>query len=362
MPSFPHITVPIDGTAYDYFMTDDIGEINKRVAALGCRSVRSIDYRFNPSLAQSVRDKMRELGTTFSLHVSEQNRVLNYYSGSGNPYIIFLDELKDAEEEPSTDGVIQKLLSYTKNQNPKLCAHWTPLMSATIKKSIEMMKILLDAGADINEKEEHGFTALMIACALRRKELVTFLIENGADVNAKAMNGNSVLLYAIFLSTPEIVKILTDAGAKPTVSFATKVSEEKMPFHETLAFYIAQFTCNGQAKPNLIYQRTQVYKGEYALSKQTFSKIRSNKKPNYHPRKKYVFLLTIGMQLTIPQTEDLLSSAGYAFDKNSRFEMIVRKFIEDRNFNMPELEETLYRETGKTFCEYEKESGNSAEK
>ncbi|OUM58585.1 hypothetical protein PIROE2DRAFT_16087 [Piromyces sp. E2] len=42
--------------------------------------------------------------------------------------------------------------------------HWTPLIQACKKGNIEIMKLLIDQGMDINEKNKNGDTALTIAC------------------------------------------------------------------------------------------------------------------------------------------------------------------------------------------------------
>ena len=87
--------------------------------------------------------------------------------------------------------------------------------------------------------------------------------------------------------------------------------------------------------------------GEGGIDKRTFSKIRSQKNPNYHPKKNTVFLLALGMNLTVEQTEQLLFSAGYAFDEKNKFDMTIRDFIQKRNFRIEEIENALFEATGK---------------
>lgn len=101
-------------------------------------------------------------------------------------------------------------------------------------------------------------------------------------------------------------------------------------------------------------KQSDIYK-PVGLSKQTFSKIRSNTNPNYHPKKKNVLLIAIGLNLPIVQTESLLASAGYVFDEKSKAEMLLKKFIENRVFNMQVIEETIYRECGTTLGNYDTE-------
>lgn len=67
--------------------------------------------------------------------------------------------------------------------------------------------ILINAGANVNDSDNYGFTALMYA---DYRELIALLLKNGADVNAKSMGGYN----AISCSEKHIdsVMLLAEAG------------------------------------------------------------------------------------------------------------------------------------------------------
>jgi ankyrin repeat protein len=76
---------------------------------------------------------------------------------------------------------------------------------------------LLEAGADINARDEHGQTALMIAARDGRTSAVRWLIEHGADLNHTAKFHLSALMLAVINGRDAIVGLLADAGADRTI-------------------------------------------------------------------------------------------------------------------------------------------------
>ena len=84
---------------------------------------------------------------------------------------------------------------------------------------------------------------------------------------------------------------------------------------------------------------SQIYK-KANLSKQHFSKIRNN--PNYKPTKSTAIALALALELDLEQAKDLIGRAGYALTNSSKFDLIVRYYIECGNYNVVEINFTLY--------------------
>ncbi len=76
------------------------------------------------------------------------------------------------------------------------------------------------------------------------------------------------------------------------------------------------------------------------LSRQHFSKIRNN--PGYRPTKPTALALAIALELDLEQTRDLISRAGYALTKSSKFDLIVMYFIEQGHYDLNDINEALY--------------------
>lgn len=84
---------------------------------------------------------------------------------------------------------------------------------------------------------------------------------------------------------------------------------------------------------------SEIYK-KANLSKQHFSKIRNN--PDYKPTKQTAIALAIALELDLEQTKDLIGRAGYALSNSSKFDLIIRYFIEQKNYNVVEINIALY--------------------
>ena len=76
-------------------------------------------------------------------------------------------------------------------QNPESGA--TALIAAALFGQTEAAIILIDAGADLELKNNEGSTALITAAFVCREEIVKSLIESGADRDARNKSGSTAL-------------------------------------------------------------------------------------------------------------------------------------------------------------------------
>jgi len=87
------------------------------------------------------------------------------------------------------------------------------LLNAVMYRDISAVRVLLDAGADINLKNKKGSTALHIALANHSTAIAKLLIFYNADVNAVNDNGFTAAMYAIANYNTELTKLLIKKGA-----------------------------------------------------------------------------------------------------------------------------------------------------
>jgi ankyrin repeat protein len=88
----------------------------------------------------------------------------------------------------------------------------TPLQGTVVMKKIDFGRLLLDRGANVSPRGEEGTTPLHESAGSGQKEFAKLLIERGAEVNAKDDNGKTPLAIAIESKQPEIAELIRQHG------------------------------------------------------------------------------------------------------------------------------------------------------
>ncbi len=78
------------------------------------------------------------------------------------------------------------------------------LMEAAVRGNVEVMKLLIEHGADVNMADKDGWTALMGAVVQGHTESVKLLLKHGAKVRARNHNGETALIMAAKMKHTEI--------------------------------------------------------------------------------------------------------------------------------------------------------------
>ena len=147
--------------------------------------------------------------------------------------------LMDAAENGQLD-VVKYLVDNGANVNTIDKAYRTPLMLAAEKGHLDVVKYLVDKGAmnaqncaelaakngyldvveflvtkgtDVNARGRNGTMPLMKAAGLGQLDVVKYLVDKGADVNAKGEDGWTPLMMAMSDGNLDIVKVLVEKGA-----------------------------------------------------------------------------------------------------------------------------------------------------
>jgi ankyrin repeat protein len=112
---------------------------------------------------------------------------------------------------------IRRLLRLGADVDAKDSGGETPLTRAAWKGDMDICKILIENGANLEAKDAYwGDTALMLAARNGNQYLVKYLVSRGADVNARNNNGETPLVLAVGGSTTKewkTVRVLLQSGA-----------------------------------------------------------------------------------------------------------------------------------------------------
>src|SRR5690606_38176768 len=94
----------------------------------------------------------------------------------------------------------------------------TALTISVINGNLDIMKYLIEKGANINHKTHDGSTVLLNSISnlhhsIDNLSMIKYLVENGADINHKNNKGETILNIAIKEKKIDIIKCLIENGA-----------------------------------------------------------------------------------------------------------------------------------------------------
>lgn len=92
------------------------------------------------------------------------------------------------------------------------------LLNAASAGHLDTLRFLISKGADIRSRGSQGTTALMEAASGGHAETMVFLLDRGVDVDTQDAGGYSALMYAAFNGRANCVELLLKRGANKTLT------------------------------------------------------------------------------------------------------------------------------------------------
>ena len=122
-------------------------------------------------------------------------------------------DLCDAAQDGYVD-VVRLLLDRGAEVNGKASGGMTPIHYAAWFAHADVVRLLLDRGAEVNVKDNAGLTPLHFAAKDVYVDVIMLLINRGADVNAKDNDGWTPLHDATWDGHADVAVLLLDRGAQ----------------------------------------------------------------------------------------------------------------------------------------------------
>ena len=135
---------------------------------------------------------------------------INFKDSQGDSPLILAGEQQDLE--------LMRVLLNTPNINVNIVDRRgrTALHEAIISSNIEMCRLLIEYGADVNIQDNNGDTPLLKAFKVNEfnLEIVRLLVDRGAYININDNNNRNVFFYAEIYDNEELINILKNGRIK----------------------------------------------------------------------------------------------------------------------------------------------------
>ncbi|KAH8704430.1 ankyrin repeat-containing domain protein [Phaeosphaeriaceae sp. PMI808] len=169
---------------------------------------RNVDMN-NDSAGSNKPDGIRSAGSlrSISLHFSDTSDVSDISEDEKSGNLLY------AASEEGDEELMKLLLDRGANVNAQGGHYGNALQAASEEGDEELVKLLLDRGANVNAQGGHYGNALQAASYGGHERIMKLLLDSGANVNARGGRYGNALQAASYGGHERTVKLLLDNGA-----------------------------------------------------------------------------------------------------------------------------------------------------
>jgi uncharacterized protein len=184
---------------------------------------RQIALRLPVGAAATIADLVRVGAREDALALIAEGANVNVpeASGNGTPALHWAVYQHDTE-------LVRALLEAGAEPSVRNLFGSTPLMEAAAVGHATIIAMLLEAGANVEAENYEGQTALMAVARTGNLDAARLLLDAGADPNAyEAWGGQTAIMWAAARRHPDMIRLLAEHGADPNARSFNRIWERR---------------------------------------------------------------------------------------------------------------------------------------
>jgi ankyrin repeat protein len=138
--------------------------------------------------------------------------------------------------------IVKLLIVSGANVNAGNITNTTPIMYSSVGGWTDIIKFLIVSGANVNAVNNNGVTALMYSSAKGFLDIVELLVSKGADINAIDDRGNTAMLLAYTGGHTQVIRFLNKVMNKGYLQDFKRVARTVRPILNSRQSQLRRYT------------------------------------------------------------------------------------------------------------------------